>query len=75
MHPSTALLCPNPKAPPNGRIRPVQAQYILKDYYDLSCDAGYVLLEVGKPQAPHILLSLADLNLCWSRQQAGFLAV
>ncbi|XP_006016220.1 mannan-binding lectin serine protease 2 isoform X1 [Alligator sinensis] len=42
---TTALLCPNPKAPPNGHIRPVQAQYILKDYYDLSCDAGYVLLE------------------------------
>uniref|UniRef100_A0A8C4WC87 MBL associated serine protease 2 n=1 Tax=Gopherus evgoodei TaxID=1825980 RepID=A0A8C4WC87_9SAUR len=42
---TTALPCPSPKAPPHGRINPVQAKYILKDYYTLSCDTGYVLLE------------------------------
>ncbi|XP_039223810.1 mannan-binding lectin serine protease 2 isoform X1 [Crotalus tigris] len=42
---TTALPCPNPQAPPNGRISPVQAKYILKDFYSLSCNLGYALLE------------------------------
>ncbi|XP_074874282.1 mannan-binding lectin serine protease 2 [Carettochelys insculpta] len=41
---TTALTCPSPKAPPHGRINPVQAKYIFKDDYTLSCDNGYVLL-------------------------------
>ncbi|KAM6434900.1 mannan-binding lectin serine protease 2 isoform 1-T2 [Liasis olivaceus] len=42
---TTALPCPSPQAPPNGRISPVQAKYIMKDFYSLSCNVGYVLLE------------------------------
>uniref|UniRef100_A0A670YBS2 Granzyme M n=1 Tax=Pseudonaja textilis TaxID=8673 RepID=A0A670YBS2_PSETE len=42
---TTALPCPNPQAPPNGRLSPVQAKYILKDFYSLSCNVGYALLE------------------------------
>nr|XP_020637833.1 mannan-binding lectin serine protease 2 isoform X1 [Pogona vitticeps]XP_020637834.1 mannan-binding lectin serine protease 2 isoform X1 [Pogona vitticeps]XP_020637835.1 mannan-binding lectin serine protease 2 isoform X1 [Pogona vitticeps]XP_020637836.1 mannan-binding lectin serine protease 2 isoform X1 [Pogona vitticeps]XP_020637838.1 mannan-binding lectin serine protease 2 isoform X3 [Pogona vitticeps]XP_020637839.1 mannan-binding lectin serine protease 2 isoform X3 [Pogona vitticeps] len=42
---TTALPCPNPKAPPHGQIAPVQAKYIMKESYHLSCDVGYVLLE------------------------------
>ncbi|XP_044301307.1 mannan-binding lectin serine protease 2 isoform X1 [Varanus komodoensis] len=42
---TTALPCPSPEAPPNGHIYPVQAQYIMKDVYNLSCEVGYMLLE------------------------------
>ncbi|XP_053256908.1 mannan-binding lectin serine protease 2 [Podarcis raffonei] len=42
---TTALPCPNPEAPPNGHIYPVQEKYIMKESYNLSCDIGYVLLE------------------------------
>ncbi|XP_061457388.1 mannan-binding lectin serine protease 2 isoform X1 [Rhineura floridana] len=42
---TTALPCPNPKAPPTGHISPVQAKYIMKDFYNLSCNIGYALLE------------------------------
>ncbi|XP_013920883.1 PREDICTED: mannan-binding lectin serine protease 2 [Thamnophis sirtalis] len=42
---TTALPCPDPQAPPNGRITPVQAKYIFKDFYSLTCNVGYALLE------------------------------
>ncbi|XP_062822103.1 mannan-binding lectin serine protease 2 isoform X2 [Anolis carolinensis] len=45
---TTALPCPNPEAPPNGHISPVQAQYIMKDSYQLLCDMGYEVLENEK---------------------------
>uniref|UniRef100_A0A8D0GRH5 MBL associated serine protease 2 n=1 Tax=Sphenodon punctatus TaxID=8508 RepID=A0A8D0GRH5_SPHPU len=42
---TNALPCPYPEAPPHGHIKPMQAKYIVRDSYSLSCDTGYVLLE------------------------------
>ncbi|XP_053137205.1 mannan-binding lectin serine protease 2 isoform X3 [Hemicordylus capensis] len=42
---TTSIPCPNPEAPPHGQIHPVQAKYIMKESYSLSCETGYVLLE------------------------------
>ncbi|XP_015283310.1 PREDICTED: mannan-binding lectin serine protease 2 [Gekko japonicus] len=42
---TTALPCPVPQAPPHGQIQPIQAKYIMKDSYSLSCTVGYALLE------------------------------
>lgn len=39
--------CPSPVAPPNGRIAPVQAEYVLEDRVAVSCDPGYELLRVS----------------------------
>ncbi|KAM9521504.1 LOW QUALITY PROTEIN: mannan-binding lectin serine protease 2 [Guaruba guarouba] len=44
----TGLPCPSPEAPPHGHTAPV-LRYLLCDSSALSCDIGYVLLEVGDP--------------------------
>ena len=45
--PCSAQPCPDPLAPPNGRISPVQAKYILKDHFSVFCETGYELLQVS----------------------------
>lgn len=40
--------CPDPVAPPNGHISPVQAKYILKDRVSVFCKTGYELLQVSQ---------------------------
>ncbi|XP_045154701.1 mannan-binding lectin serine protease 2 isoform X1 [Echinops telfairi] len=42
---STAQPCPDPRAPPRGRVSPVQDRYILKDRISVSCEPGYELLQ------------------------------
>ncbi|KAM4873139.1 mannan-binding lectin serine protease 2 [Thomomys bottae] len=46
---STAQPCPDPRAPPNGRISPVQSQYVLKDSFSVFCETGYELLQGSLP--------------------------
>uniref|UniRef100_A0ABI8AKC5 Mannan binding lectin serine peptidase 2 n=1 Tax=Felis catus TaxID=9685 RepID=A0ABI8AKC5_FELCA len=46
---STARPCPGPVAPPNGRLAPVQAQYVLKDRFAVFCETGYELLQGRLP--------------------------
>ncbi|XP_045331551.1 mannan-binding lectin serine protease 2 isoform X2 [Leopardus geoffroyi] len=46
---STARPCPGPVAPPNGRLAPVQAQYVLKDRFAVFCETGYELLQGHLP--------------------------
>ncbi|XP_029802348.1 mannan-binding lectin serine protease 2 isoform X2 [Suricata suricatta] len=46
---STARPCPGPVAPPNGRLVPVQAQYVLKDRVAVLCEPGYELLQGHLP--------------------------
>ncbi|XP_040317037.1 mannan-binding lectin serine protease 2 isoform X2 [Herpailurus yagouaroundi] len=46
---STARPCPGPVAPPNGRLAPVQAQYVLKDRFTVFCETGYELLQGRLP--------------------------
>uniref|UniRef100_A0A8C3W449 Complement C1s subcomponent n=1 Tax=Catagonus wagneri TaxID=51154 RepID=A0A8C3W449_9CETA len=45
----TAQPCPDPVAPPNGHISPVQAKYILKDRVLVFCETGYELLQGNLP--------------------------
>ncbi|XP_005353767.1 mannan-binding lectin serine protease 2 isoform X1 [Microtus ochrogaster] len=42
---STAQPCPDPTAPPNGHISPVQTKYILKDSFSVFCKPGFELLQ------------------------------
>nr|KAF6379299.1 mannan binding lectin serine peptidase 2 [Myotis myotis] len=46
---STAQPCPDPVAPPHGRIAPVQATYVLQDRFSVECAAGYELLRGHLP--------------------------
>uniref|UniRef100_A0A8C5ZSH4 Mannan-binding lectin serine protease 2 n=1 Tax=Marmota marmota marmota TaxID=9994 RepID=A0A8C5ZSH4_MARMA len=46
---STAQPCPDPMAPPNGHISPVQTKYILKDSISVFCETGYELLQGALP--------------------------
>ncbi|XP_059547253.1 mannan-binding lectin serine protease 2 isoform X1 [Myotis daubentonii] len=46
---STAQPCPDPVAPPHGRIAPVQATYVLQDRFSVVCAAGYELLRGHLP--------------------------
>ncbi|XP_036111618.1 mannan-binding lectin serine protease 2 [Molossus molossus] len=46
---STAQPCPDPVAPPNGHISPVQAKYVLKDSVSVLCETGYELLQGHLP--------------------------
>ncbi|XP_073937460.1 mannan-binding lectin serine protease 2 isoform X2 [Castor canadensis] len=46
---STAQPCPNPMAPPNGHVSPVQAKYVLKDSFSIFCETGYELLQGSLP--------------------------
>ncbi|XP_055966875.1 mannan-binding lectin serine protease 2 [Sorex fumeus] len=41
---STAQPCPEPTAPPHGRLSPVQAQYVFRDRISVSCEPGFELL-------------------------------
>ncbi|GAB5574543.1 mannan-binding lectin serine protease 2 isoform X2 [Prionailurus iriomotensis] len=45
--------CPGPVAPPNGRLAPVQAQYVLKDRFAVFCETGYELLQGSS--APQVI--------------------
>ena len=45
--PPAAQPCPDPVAPPNGHVVPVQAKYILKDRFSILCETGYELLQVS----------------------------
>lgn len=62
------LPCPSPEAPPYGRIAPVQAQYTVGDHYVLSCDVGYVLLEVGE----HGIVSPVVINFSGVKHVGAF---
>lgn len=46
---STAQPCPDPVAPPNGRVSPVQATYIFQDRVSVQCEVGYELLQGDLP--------------------------
>ncbi|XP_055471227.1 mannan-binding lectin serine protease 2 isoform X1 [Psammomys obesus] len=46
---STAQPCPDPMAPPNGHILPVQAKYVLKDSFSVFCETGFELLQGSVP--------------------------
>ncbi|XP_029331830.1 mannan-binding lectin serine protease 2 isoform X3 [Mus caroli] len=46
---STARPCPDPTAPPNGSISPVQAKYVLKDRFSVFCKTGFELLQGSVP--------------------------
>ncbi|XP_005404064.1 PREDICTED: mannan-binding lectin serine protease 2 isoform X1 [Chinchilla lanigera] len=46
---STAQPCPDPTAPPNGRISPVQDKYVFRDSFSVFCEVGYELLHGSLP--------------------------
>ncbi|XP_057355697.1 mannan-binding lectin serine protease 2 isoform X2 [Manis pentadactyla] len=49
LYTSTARPCPDPTAPPNGHVSPVQATYVLKDSFSIFCETGYELLQGSLP--------------------------
>uniref|UniRef100_A0A8C6RI58 MBL associated serine protease 2 n=1 Tax=Nannospalax galili TaxID=1026970 RepID=A0A8C6RI58_NANGA len=57
---STAQPCPDPMAPPNGYISPVQAKYILKDSFSIFCDTGYELLKGSAPLKSFVAVCQRD---------------
>ncbi|XP_066231152.1 mannan-binding lectin serine protease 2 isoform X2 [Saccopteryx leptura] len=57
---STAQPCPDPVAPPNGHISPVQAQYILKDSFSVFCETGYELLQGHLPLKSFVAVCQKD---------------
>ncbi|XP_053433282.1 mannan-binding lectin serine protease 2 isoform X1 [Nycticebus coucang] len=63
---STALPCPNPMAPPNGHISPVQAKYILKDTFSIVCETGYELLQDHLPLKS--FTAVCQKNGSWDRR-------
>ncbi|XP_006885962.1 PREDICTED: mannan-binding lectin serine protease 2 [Elephantulus edwardii] len=63
---STAQPCPDPMAPPNGHISPVQDRYILKDHYSLLCDTGYELLQGYLPLKSFVAVCQKDGS--WDQQ-------
>ncbi|XP_029433861.1 mannan-binding lectin serine protease 2 isoform X3 [Rhinatrema bivittatum] len=42
---TTAVPCPNPTVPPQGRISPLQPKYVVKEQFSLSCSTGHVLMQ------------------------------
>ncbi|MBN3287216.1 MASP2 protease, partial [Polyodon spathula] len=42
---TTAMPCPDPVAPPHGKISPSNTRFIFKDRFRLTCEIGYQLLQ------------------------------
>nr|XP_033696395.1 mannan-binding lectin serine protease 2 [Tursiops truncatus] len=57
---STAQPCPDPTAPPNGHISPVQATYIMKDRFFVFCESGYELLQGYWPLKSFVAVCQTD---------------
>ncbi|KAM5248709.1 LOW QUALITY PROTEIN: mannan-binding lectin serine protease 2 [Ctenodactylus gundi] len=62
---STAQPCPDPTAPPHGRVSPVQAKYVLKDSVSVACEAGYELLQGSLPLKSFVAVCQKDGS--WDR--------
>ncbi|XP_004679374.1 PREDICTED: mannan-binding lectin serine protease 2 [Condylura cristata] len=62
---STAQPCPDPVAPPNGHISPLQAAYVLKDRVAVTCDRGYELLQGQLPLKSFVAVCQKDGS--WDR--------
>ncbi|XP_004863646.2 mannan-binding lectin serine protease 2 [Heterocephalus glaber] len=62
---STAQPCPNPMAPPNGRISPMQDKYILRDSFSIFCDVGHELLHASLPLKSFVAVCQKDGS--WDR--------
>ncbi|XP_037354906.1 mannan-binding lectin serine protease 2 [Talpa occidentalis] len=57
---STARPCPDPVAPPHGRISPVQAAYVLRDRVSVACEPGYELLQGQLPLKSFVAVCRKD---------------